>query len=267
MEIQTIRIVEIKSEEHAQRIETNEEKMSEIVASIQKDGLLQPLTVRKDEEGFTLVFGHRRLEACKRSGWTEVPCIVAQGDDAKIAGITFAENFFRDDLTSFELAVAIAEEFKSERMTLDQLAVGFKRSVDWVRKQIAICGWPPDVLDALHNSGLSVAAASNLACITEDAYRETLVSQAVDNGATARTTSAWLQAWRSMMPLEQTIEQQPDPSYPQQQPLVPQAPCLACHDVFRTDELSHVPLCSKCIRIISNAQQQAMPDMVPADLR
>jgi ParB family chromosome partitioning protein len=253
MDLKMIPVCNIRSQEHSQRIEIDEEKMSELVASVREDGLLQPITVKADGEEFVVVFGHRRLEACKRAGWNEIPAFVAVGDEARLRGMTFSENFFRTDLSPVELAFAIAEEHKSGRMTIERMAAGFKRSPDWIRRQIAICGWPPDVLDGIHTGKLSVAAAENLACITEEFYRQSLVRQAVENGATARTTSAWLQAWRSMLPLENAIQQQPAPGQDLPQPMVPQAPCLACHNVFRTDELSHVPLCCTCIKIISNA--------------
>jgi len=253
MEIQHIPVGLITAEKHSQRFELNEEKMSELISSISTDGLHQPIEVRPDGDSFIVVFGHRRLEACKHLGWENMPCMVVEGDEAKIRGHTFQENFFREDLTPLELAVAIADEVKEERMTLEQLAFGFKKTQDWVRRQIAIVGWPVDVLEGIHKGKLSIAAAANLACITEDFYRASLVDQAVENGATARTTSAWLQAWRSMIPMEKAIEQEPVEGEERPQPLVPQAPCIACHDVYRTDELCHVPLCSACLKIMRDA--------------
>jgi ParB family chromosome partitioning protein len=256
MKVQDIPVGLITAEEHSQRLEINEERLQELVSSISSEGLLQPLSVRQDGEQFMIVFGHRRFEACKRLGHEMVPCIVATGDEASIRSKTFNENFFREDLTAVELAVAIADEVKSERMTIDQLAFGFKKTTDWVRRQIAICSWPEDVLEGIHTGRLSIAAASNLSVITEENYRKMLVSQAVENGATARTTAAWLQAWRSMLPMAEAIEQPPVEAGESAAPMVPQAPCLACHKVYRVDELSHVPLCRFCIKAIAEAGQQ-----------
>lgn len=255
MEIIEVPIGEIKSEEHSQRIEVDEEKMQELVGSIRNEGLLQPISVKRDGDGFVVVFGHRRLEACKRSGWEKVPCVVLQGDEASLRSKTFAENFFNEDLTPIELAVAISDEQMSGRMSVERIAQGFRRTPDWVRRQIAIVGWPGDVLEGVHKGKLSIAAASNLACITEEFYRKTLVRQAVENGATARTTSAWLQAWRAMLPPEEAVEVEPVEAGAAQTPMVPQAPCLACHEVYRTDELSHVPICCHCVKVISEAGQ------------
>lgn len=193
----------------------------------------------------------------KRLGWESVPCMISNGTEVSDRRSTFVENFFHEDLTPVELAVAIADEFKSKRMTLDQLAFGFKRTKDWIRRQISICGWPEDVLDVVHAGRLSIAAASNLAMIPDDVYRKSVLKQAAENGVTARVTAAWLQAYRALLPPEEAVQQEPvDPDAPQM-PMVPQAPCLCCHEVFRVDELSHVPLCSICIKHLSQAIQQA----------
>jgi len=248
----------IHTGEHEQRFDDVDDEISDLGQSIRRVGLLDPLCVAGDGDGYLLLAGHRRLEACKRIGMEIVPCLVATGDEATRREITFAENFFRKNLTTIEQAAAIANEVKEQRMTVEQLAAGFRRSTDWIRRQIAICGWPEDVLEGMHAGKLSVAAASNLACITEEHYRQMLVRQAVEIGATARTTAAGLQAWRAMLPPADAIAQEPaDPDAPAV-PLVPQAPCLVCHNVFRVDELSHVPLCSHCIKILSTAGQPAM---------
>lgn len=256
MQIVEIPVTKITAESHSQRLEWDEQAMSELASSISSDGLQQPLKVKEDGEKYIIVFGHRRFEALKRLGWQKVPCLITEGDEVSSRRETFVENFFREDLTPVELAVAIADEFKSKRMTVEQLAFGFKKTQDWVRRQIAICGWPEDVLQEVHVGRLSLAAAANLALIEEEAYREMLVRQAAENGATARTTSAWLQGWRSMLPPREAMQQEPEDQEAPQLPMVPQAPCLCCHDVFRVDELSHVPLCSHCIKHLSTVGQR-----------
>jgi hypothetical protein len=55
-----------------------------------------------------------------------------------------------------------------------------------------------------------------------------------------------------MLPPAEAVKQEPEDPEAPETPMVPQAPCLVCRDVFRCDELSHVPLCSNCIKVISN---------------
>ncbi len=137
-------------------------------------------------------------------------------------------------------------------MTIEDLAAGFQKSVHWVRSMIAICDWPQDVLEVLHVKGLSVSAAHNLALVTDDVYREYLLRNAVEQGATARTTSAWLQGWRNMEPPEEAIKAEPAGTHAPITPLVPQSPCFCCAQVFAVNEMSHIPVCGGCVQILSS---------------
>lgn len=234
------------------RSEMEPEALGDLAQSIRRLGLLQPLTVVVGPDGYGLVAGHRRLAACKEVGLDRVPCLVLVGDEARQQETSFAENLFREDFTAVELAAAVKDTVESGAMSVAALGRALRRSEHWIAEQIALCSWPSDVLAALQARQLSVSAASNLAVVTDEPYRNFLVRTAVENGATARTTAAWLQAWRAMMPQEDAIEQGPVGAEHPPTPLCPQAPCLCCSAVFRTDQLSHVPLCASCITTIRN---------------
>jgi len=249
-EVREIPIDQIKVGEHDQRIQINDETLDGLASSIGRVGLIYALVVCPSDDGFILVEGHRRLAACKRLGMQTVRCVVESSGGGRVAEIAFAGNFFRKDLSPVELAGALKDCVANEVMTVKELADGFHRSVHWVHSMIAICDWPGDVLEAIHNEKLSVSAASNLACVTDDDYRVFLVRNAVESGATARTTAAWLQASRSMLPAEEAITTEPVPGRPLLQPAAPQAPCFICSQVFAVNEMSHVPMCGGCIQTV-----------------
>lgn len=250
MDVQNVPVEKIKVGEYVSRVDEEDKAIVELSASIRRVGVLVPLVVVASGEGFILVAGHRRLAACRQAGLQQVPCCVRSAAGAEAKEVSFAENLFRRDLSPIELAAAIADCLKQEIMTVPELAAGLRRSENWVRQQVAILAWPSDVLEAIHGGKISVSAASNLAQINDSVYREFLVRQAVENGATARATAAWLQAWRSMAPAAEAITREPVQAGERSTPAVPQAPCIVCSNVFRTDELSHVPICSGCIRTI-----------------
>ena len=129
----------------------------------------------------------------------------------------------------------------------EEIARTLHRSLDWVRRQLAMLDWPDDVLAAIHTGRLSIAAASNLAPVTDDTYRAFLLDHAVNNGATARTTAAWLQQWLASRPPAEAVAAAPLPAPDTPRPPAPQTPCFGCGRVHRTDELSHLPLCVPCI--------------------
>lgn len=249
-ETKEIPIEKIEVGEHAQRLSVDDESLDGLVKSIGRIGLIYPCLVCVKGDSFLLLEGHRRLAAHKRLGRETVPCVEVDAEQATVNEIAFAGNFFRKDLSPVELASAIADVFKSGKMTAEEIAVGFDKSEHWVNSMIAICDWPADVLEVLHEKVISVSAAHNLALVTDDTYRDFLLRNAVEQGATARTTSAWLQAFRSMQSQEEAVNAEPVAGRPPPQPIIPQAPCFCCSQVFAVNEMSHVPVCGACVQIL-----------------
>lgn len=252
-QIKQVKVSDIKVGKHEQRLDKEDMEIVGMAASIRRIGILVPLIVTSDGDDFLLVAGHRRLEAAKKAGLLEVPVIIKDCDDAKQAEITFAENFFKKDLSPVELASAIKDCFENHHLTIKEMGEGFNRSEHWVTSMMAISDWPEDVQIAIHKEAISVSAASNLAIINEPEYRAFLVRNAVEQGATARTTAAWLQAWRAMQPQEQAVQAEPLPAGQTPVPMVPQAPCFCCSNILPVNQMSHVPLCGECVQTIRKA--------------
>lgn len=251
--IMSVPVEKIKVGDYAQRMEDDDEGIEDLAASIQRIGIVVPLSVCRKGDEYHLVAGHRRYVAAGRAGLETVPCIVVSSKQEKSSEVAFAENFFRRDLSPVELACALDDCVTNKIQTVEELARGFHRSRHWVQRMLAVKDWPADVLEAIHAEKISVAAAHNLALVSDGTYRRFLVRNAVESGATARSTAAWLQAWRSMQPMEQAVEAEPGSAESRPAPMVPQAPCLACGQVYRSDELSHVPICAGCIQAIRSA--------------
>jgi ParB family chromosome partitioning protein len=248
MEIKDLSLNLLDVGRHEQRFAYDDEEQATLTASIRSEGILVPLIVRPQGERYLIVDGHRRRQAATAANLPTVPCQIQSTDPARDSRTAFIANFLRKDPTPVELAVAIARAIETGADAEAEIAAALHRSVEWVRRQVAFLEWPEDVLQAVHRGQLSVAAASNLACVTDDRYRQFLLENAVQNGATARTTAAWLQAWRAALPLEQALAEGPAPGPALPPALMPQAPCLCCGQIHRTDELSHVPLCGPCIQ-------------------
>lgn len=245
-----IPIGKIKVGEYAQRLSVDDESLDGLANSISRVGLIYPCLVRREGDEFILVEGHRRFAVHKRLGRETVPCVEVDVEKGAVSEIAFAGNFFHKDLSPVELASAIADVSKSGSMTFEEMADGFHKSVHWVKSMIAICGWPKDVLAVLHEKAISVSAASNLALVTDDVYRDFLLRNAVEQGATARTTAAWLQAFRNMQPQEEAVTVEPVAGQVISRPAIPQSPCFCCGQVFPVNEMSHVPICGEDVLMI-----------------
>lgn len=95
------------------RTEFDPELLQELADSIDKNGLLQPVTVRKNSHGYVLVAGERRLRACQLLGKTSIECLIVNIDDQQNALLALSENLSRQDLADFEVAKAVANIQKS----------------------------------------------------------------------------------------------------------------------------------------------------------
>lgn len=249
-ELIVINLGNIKVGTHEQRVSYDEEYIRGLADSILSIGLINPLSVVRSDGGYLLVAGHCRLAALKVLGRVTATCVIGEDTEGRSAAVTFAENFHRRDLSPVEQASAIKDCFSQKIMTIEELAKSFHRTPYWINHQIAMLDWPSDVLETVHLKSLSVSAAANIAQVTDNNYRGFLLRNAVESGATARATAAWLQAWRSMQPAEEAIQAESLPPGNVPVPAVPQAPCLCCSTVHPVNEMSHVPLCTRCIGTI-----------------
>lgn len=253
MEIVEIQLSKIVVGKHEQRLDMQDPGVSELAASIRRIGIISPLVVVNDGDDVLLIAGHRRLMAARMAGLSVVPCFVRASEKGVDEEVTFAENFFRRDLSPVELACAIKDCMQGGVLTAKELAAGFHRTENWVLSMIELADWPDDILEAIHTEKISVAAAGNLVEVHDKEYRKFLVRQAVDGGASAKATAAWLQQWRSVQTPQEQIQAEPGIGSQMATPVTPLAPCLCCSQTFPVNEMSHVPLCGACIKILSVA--------------
>ena len=99
-------MIDIESiQPHPQNPRKDVGDVSELAESIKANGVLQNLTVVKNEDGgYTAIIGHRRLAAAKQAGLEKVPCVIAEMDEAKQVETMMCENMQRSDLTVYEQA-------------------------------------------------------------------------------------------------------------------------------------------------------------------
>lgn len=121
--IKEIVISQLRPSVYQPRKNFNDEGISELADSIKENGLLEPLLVKKSEDGgYEIVCGERRFRACKLAGLTKIPCLVKNllAKDSYAAALI--ENIQREDLNPLEQAVALEQMMNECHMTHDELA-------------------------------------------------------------------------------------------------------------------------------------------------
>ena len=99
-----------------------ENSLYELSESIKNDGLLQPIVVTEDIDGYVLIAGERRLRASKLAKLKTIRAIISNSDDQKMRQLALIENIQRDELNSIELAHAYGELIKLHELTQEELS-------------------------------------------------------------------------------------------------------------------------------------------------
>jgi ParB family chromosome partitioning protein len=124
--------------------------IAELADSLREHGLLQPVVVRRCGTGYELIAGHRRLEAARVLGWTEIAAVVRDETDDQAYILTLVENLQREDLTPKEEAAALEVLVRERGWTTRQVGEAIKRNHTYVSRRLRVFDDPvlaPLVLD------------------------------------------------------------------------------------------------------------------------
>lgn len=133
-----IEIKAIKGAEHPIRTESDNEKMDELVQSIKEQGLIVPIKVRPIPNGFEVVYGHRRLHACKELGLAEIECIVEGVDDNDQLIQALIENVIREDMNDADKGEALKSIKSLTGKTWTDIGAMFGHSDGWAYRLAGI---------------------------------------------------------------------------------------------------------------------------------
>ena len=150
-----VSVGEIKPSPAQARKHFKPSELTSLAKSISQDGVITPLTVRRNGECFELISGERRLRAAKLAGLSSVPCILIQGNDEKSYVLGLVENIQRSDLGYFEQAEAFAQLTQRFGLTQEALAVRLGMSQSAVANKLRLLRLDEDERKMISDAGLS----------------------------------------------------------------------------------------------------------------
>jgi ParB family chromosome partitioning protein len=172
------------------RTHVDEDALTELTASIEASGLLQPVIVRPRNGKFELIVGERRWRAIQRLGWAKIPAIVREVDDRTLLTLALIENLQRDNLTSIDEASGyqrLGEEFKIPQAEIARL-VGRSRST--VANILRLLKLPDEVKALVQEGKLSEGHARALLAVEKESELLRLAREAAAQGWSVRDTEA-----------------------------------------------------------------------------
>lgn len=143
----------------------------ELVLSIQANGLIQPIVVQKIHDGYQIVAGHRRREACARLGWAKVPCIVRRDllpDEELVAMLV--ENGQRSGLDPIEEARALRSLVRGG-LTITAAAKRVGKAASHVSNRLMLLELPQAEQEELRAGHYTVTHAQTLVRSAREASR------------------------------------------------------------------------------------------------
>ena len=148
------------------RRDFDEEKLDELADSIKKNGLIQPIVVRKHGIGYEIIAGERRYQASKRAGLERIPVIVKDVDDAEMYRLALIENIQRDDLNPIEEAKGYKTLIAMNGVkSLGDLSELVSKSRSSISNIIRLLKLPEEVQDMVSDGRLTYATARAILAI------------------------------------------------------------------------------------------------------
>lgn len=174
----------------------DEEALNTLAASIREVGVLQPIVVRRQEEGYELVAGERRLRAAKMAGLATIPAVIRETDDTDALREALIENLHREDLGPLEQAGAFQELLEDLGASHEEVAERLGYSRAHVTNTIRLLQLPPPVQRLLAEGRLSAGHARPLLSLEEEEAQEALALRVTAEGLSVRQVEELVRGYR-----------------------------------------------------------------------
>ena len=171
-----ITLDEIKKNPYQPRIYFNEEKLNELKESIEKNGLLQPIIVKKAVKGYYIIAGERRYRAFELLGRKEIPAIIKEMTDEEMMVFAVLENLQREDLSALEESESYKNLMDKMSLTQEELAKKLGKSRPYIANSLRLLKLPTEIKNKLEQGVISTAHARTLLSLkTKKAMEEVCV--------------------------------------------------------------------------------------------
>ena len=183
--VYSVEMSKIKPNSAQPRTNFNVTSITKLANSIRRYGLLQPLSVRKNQESYgaeyELIAGERRLRACKMLGMTHVPCIVINATDETSAELALIENIIRENLNMFEQARAFSTLSSQYCLTQEEIAAKMSLSQSAVANKLRLLKLTEEEQNIILESELSERHARALLRIASQNIRKQALEYIICN--------------------------------------------------------------------------------------
>lgn len=167
--IANIEVEKIEANPFQPRDYFDDELIAELAESVKKQGIIQPITVRKlGYDKYQLISGERRLRASKLAKQTHIPCYIRVANDEQMLEMALIENIHRKDLNAIEIAISYQRLIEECELTHEQLSEQVSKNRSTITNYLRLLKLPVEIQLALRNDKISMGHARALINIQDE---------------------------------------------------------------------------------------------------
>src|SRR3954463_8937493 len=190
------------------RTHIDDERIEDLAQSIRVNGIIQPIVVRKVEQGYEIIAGERRWRAAQRAGLLKVPVVVRDIPEDRLLAVALIENIQRENLNPIEEAVAYRRLSDEFHLTQEQIAEAVGKDRSSVANFVRLLRLPQEVRANVASNALSMGHARALLSLADEAAQLRVARDVVARNLSVRETEALVK--KAGAPAEAAPEKKPD---------------------------------------------------------
>ena len=164
----------------------NESSLNELASSIKEYGILNPILVRPFNDKYEIIAGERRYRAAKIAGLTEVPVIIKNVDDNKLAEMALIENLQRENISPIEEAESYEQILNLSSITEQKLSEIIGKSQSFISNKLRLLKLPNNIKDALKQRKISERHARSLLTVNDEQKQNELLDRIITEKLTVK---------------------------------------------------------------------------------
>src|SRR5512135_1888158 len=181
------------------RKQFDESRLQELAESIREKGILEPLLVRRTDQGYELIVGERRWRAAQKAGLKEVPVLVKDVEGRDAFEISLIENLQREDLNPVEEAEAFKHLIEEFHLSQDDLSQRIGKDRTTIANSLRLLKLPPEVRNQLLQNHITSGHARALLSLDHKEKQKELCALIVKKGLSVREAERLARQWAAKL--------------------------------------------------------------------
>ena len=195
-----IRVDQVETNPYQPRKDFDSNSLNELSASIRASGLIQPVVVRRQGQGFQLIAGERRWRAARQAGLAQIPAIVREVTDAESLELALVENLLREDLNPMEEGEAFDKLLSQFGWTQEELGQRVGKDRSSISNALRLLRLPSPIQEDLRSGRLTMGHARALLALATPAEQLRLRDDILSHDWSVRATEDSIRSTTASLP-------------------------------------------------------------------